>query len=192
MTHRHQPAAYLALVLVVALTLPLSAVSVGAAEAPVSVEKNPPGDIPDTQVFIAYEGPGFSMQVPEGWSRADEAAGARFFDKYDSVEATIADSAAAPTPSSVTAGEAATLTKTGRAVQIKDVKQVKLDGGRAVRIDYSSNSEPNAVTNKQIRLEAVRFFVFKNGKLVTLDMSAPFGADNVDQWNLMANSVRLK
>jgi len=48
------------------------------------------------------------------------------------------------------------------------------------------------VTGKQIRLEDVRFLYFKAGKLVTLDMAAPFGADNVDQWNLMANSVRLQ
>jgi hypothetical protein len=49
------------------------------------------------------------------------------------------------------------------------------------------------VTNKQIRLEAVRFYLpGSNGKVAVLDMSAPLGADNVDQWNLMANSLRVK
>lgn len=61
-----------------------------------------------------------------------------------------------------------------------------------MRLDYTANSEPNAVTNKQIRLEAVRFYLFGKGRVAVLDMSAPSGADNVDQWNLMANSLRIK
>src|SRR4051812_35057999 len=27
------------------------------------------GDIPDNQVFVRYNGPSFSMRVPEGWAR---------------------------------------------------------------------------------------------------------------------------
>lgn len=171
-------------------TWPLAATP-ASAETAAPVEKNPPGDIPDTQVFVAYKGPGFSIQIPEGWSRTDQPNGARFSDKYNSIEATIGDSAAAPTVASVKSGEAATLTSQGRAVKITGVKEVKLDGGSAIRIDYSANSEPNAVANKQIRQEAVRFLLFKGGKLLTLDMAAPYGADNVDQWNLMANSLRI-
>ena len=161
------------------------------AETAVAVEKNPPGDIPDTQVFVAYNGSGFSMKVPEGWSRTDQPTGARFTDKYNIIVAMVGDAATAPTISSAAATEVASLKAGGRAVKIADVKQVKLDGGEAIRIDYSANSEPNAVTGKQIRLEAIRFLLFKAGKLVTLDMAAPFGADNVDQWNLMSNSVRI-
>src|SRR5438105_4736012 len=62
-----------------------------AAEAPIAAEKNPPGDIPDSQVFIDYKSPaGFSIKVPEGWSRTDKPDGAVFADKYDSIEVTIA------------------------------------------------------------------------------------------------------
>src|SRR3954452_163495 len=34
-------------------------------------EVNPAGDIPDTQAYVAYSPPGagFSVKVPEGWSR---------------------------------------------------------------------------------------------------------------------------
>jgi hypothetical protein len=173
----------------VSFYLPLA--SVAYAENAVSAEKNPPGDIPDSQVFIDYAGPGFNMKVPEGWSRVDEAAGAKFSDKYNLIEATSAAATVAPTTAAVTADAAAELGKTGHAVKIASVKEVKLDGGKAIRIDYSANSEPNAVTNKQIRLEDVRFLLFKSGKLVTLDMAAPYGADNADQWTLMANSIRI-
>ena len=38
-----------------------------SAEKPVAPEKNPPGDIPDNQVFIDYGSPlGFKIKVPEG------------------------------------------------------------------------------------------------------------------------------
>ena len=72
------------------------------------------------------------------------------------------------------------------------IKVVKLAAGSAVRISYLSNSAPNPVTNKQIRLEHERFILFKNGKTVTLDLAAPAGADNVDQWRLISNSVQWR
>ena len=164
-----------------------------AAEAPIAAEKNPPGDIPDSQVFIDYKSPaGFSIKVPEGWSRTDKPDGAVFADKYDSIEVTIASAASAPTLASVEANDAKALQSSGRAVKIASIKPLKLEGRDAVVIAYSANSEPNAVTNKQVRLERARYLIFKSGKLVTLDMAAPLGADNVDQWALMSKSVRIK
>ncbi len=173
--------------------LPLAPGRAVAAEVPVVAEKNPPGDIPDSQVFIDYKSPlGFSMQVPEGWSRTDRAGGALFLDKYDLIDVGLATAAAAPTVASVAADQAKTLLGTGRAVKIASIKSVTLAGGAAVVIQYSANSDPNAVTRKQIRLERARYFIFGNGKLVTLDMAAPLGADNVDQWALMSKSVRIQ
>ena len=51
-------------------------------EQPLKPERNPPGDIPDNQVFIDYVSPlGFSLKVPEGWARRDTPDGASFADK---------------------------------------------------------------------------------------------------------------
>jgi hypothetical protein len=61
-----------------------------------------------------------------------------------------------------------------------------------VQIIYTSNSDPNPVTNKQIRLENERYLIAHNGKLATLTKLAPAGADNADQWKLMADSFRWK
>jgi hypothetical protein len=69
-------------------------------------------------------------------------------------------------------------------------RQVALPGGKAVLIKYTSNSQPNAVTNKQVRLENEAYVFFKNGKTATLTLWAPQGADNVDQWQRMAKSFR--
>ena len=163
-----------------------------AAQAPVAAEHNPPGDIPDSQAFIVYSGAGFTMKVPEGWARHDSASGAGFNDKYNAIQISVADTSSAPTVASITANEVKQLEAMDRAVKVVDVKVVTLAGGTGVKVDYSINSAPNPVTNKQIRLEDVRYFVFAKGKLVTLDMAAPAGADNVDQWSLMSNSIRIK
>jgi hypothetical protein len=84
------------------------------------------------------------------------------------------------------------LEKAGHAVKVTAVKDVKLAAGPAVRISYVSNSTPNPVTNKQIRLEHERFILVKDGKMVTLDLAAPAGADNVDQWQLISNSLQWR
>jgi hypothetical protein len=184
---------FLRSVVILTLSMPLGAglIPALAAEQAVAPERNPPGDIPDSQVFITYTAPGFSMQVPEGWSRNDVAGGAQFSDKYNLLEITSADATAAPTVESAKSGEAADLVAKGHAVAITGITAVNLDGGPAIRIEYQANSAPNDVTGKQIRLERVRYLYSKGNKLVRLDMAAPAGADNVDQWLLMANSVKL-
>lgn len=190
MTARHQTAAALAALLIASSG---AVFPVLAQEKLVAPEKNPPGDIPDNQVFVTYNSPdGFGLKVPEGWSRAAIDHGVRFLDKYDEIDATLGAASEAPTAASVRAGEIPDMEKAGRAIKITSVKDVKLATGPAVRISYLSNSAPNAVTSKQIRVEHERFIFFKDGKAVTLDLSAPAGADNVDQWQLISNSLQWK
>ncbi|SCB38180.1 hypothetical protein [Rhizobium lusitanum] len=162
-----------------------------SAEKVIQAEKNPPGDIPDTQVFIDYASPHhFMMKVPEGWARSDRADGASFVDKLDGVIVSVSKAATAPTIESVKTNEVPNLKTAGRAVTIASVEAVKLPAGPAIRIVYNSNSEPNAVTDKQVRLENERYLYFKDGELVTVELYAPKGADNVDQWQLMSKSFR--
>ncbi|TPK59982.1 hypothetical protein FJ546_19915 [Mesorhizobium sp. B2-4-19] len=176
-----------------ALVPVLGVLPASAAEKPVQPEKNPPGDIPDSQVFIDYTSPqGFTLKVPEGWARSERADGASFVDKLDGVVVSVSKADAAPTVDSTKADYVAKLEAAGRAVKVSAVKQVKLPAGTAIRIVYTSNSEPNAVTNRQVRLENERYLYFKDGKLVALELYAPKGADNVDQWQLMSNSFRWK
>lgn len=162
-----------------------------ATEQPLAPERNPPGDIPDNQLFIDYVSPlGFSLQVPEGWARQDLSAGAQFSDKYGRI--TVTEEPAGTAPDATTAQQALMpkIKSQGRAVEVTKVEDVKLPAGAAVRVSYGSNSDPNPVTNKAIRLESDRYYFWKDGKLAILDLSAPAGADNVDQWSLMANSFR--
>lgn len=179
--------------LVVAMFFTNLALSAMAQERPVSPEKNPPGDIPDNQVFITYTSPlGFSLRVPEGWSRKDDTNGVSFADKYGRIEITVSETATPPTAATVQTGEAAALEKNGRAVKISSIKDVKVLAGPAVKLVYTSNSEPNSVTGKQARLENERYLIGGAGKLATLTFSAPAGADNADQWKLMGDSFHWK
>lgn len=164
-----------------------------AAEQPVKPEKNPPGDIPDNQVFIDYASPlGFSVKVPEGWARQDLPDGVSFADKYGRISMS---QTAAPKMLSVEEAKqtlVSGLEKSSRAVTVAAVKPVRLPAGPAIRISYGSNSDPNPVTNKAIRLENDRYYFWKDGKLVSVNFSAPAGADNADQWGMMARSFRWR
>ena len=161
------------------------------SEQPLAPERNPPGDIPDNQLFIDYASPlGFSIQVPEGWARQDLSNGAQFNDKYGRI--TVTEEPAATAPDATTARQILVpqVQAQGRAVEVTKVTEVQLPAGQAVRVSYGSNSDANPITNKAIRLENDRYYFWKDGKLAILDLSAPAGADNVDQWSLMANSFR--
>ncbi len=193
------PRTTLALLLVAGAcaALPLSIVAQqqpsSATEQALKPERNPPGDIPDNQVFIDYISPlGFSLKVPEGWARRDLPDGVSFADKYGRV--TVTQTAAPKIPSVEETKQTLVpdLEKNPRAVKVAAVKSVKLPAGPAILISYGSNSDPNSVTNKAIRLENDRYYFWKDGKLVAVNFSAPAGADNADQWDMMARSFRWR
>lgn len=162
-------------------------------ENPLKPEKNPPGDIPDNQIFIDYQSQlGFTIKVPEGWARRQTNDGVTFSDKYNTIELAVAQRVEAMTLSGAKEKEIAELERAGKAVRVSSVKAMTLPSGSAIVVSFGSNSAPNPVTNKAIRLENERYFFWKDGKLVTLTLSAPFGADNADQWGLMSKSFRWR
>ncbi len=164
-----------------------------AAETAVSPEVNPPGDIPDSQVFIKFDSPGgFTLKVPEGWARTDAQNHWVFNDKYNRISLSNCDLTQPLTLDFARTVLAPDMEKAGHAVKILKIMNVKMKSGDAIRLIYESNSEPNAVTNKQIREENESFYFAKDKKLVRLDLSAPKGADNVDQWKLISSSFRWK
>lgn len=167
---------------------------IASTELAVAPEVNPPGDIPDSQAFVRFRSTvgGYDVEVPEGWARTENGAGVTFADKLDGVNVSVSSAVNAPNAGSAQANEAKALQQRGRAVQITDVKDVKLPSGPAVVIRYTSNSDPNPVTNKQVRLENETYLYFRNGKEAALTLWAPKGADNADQWNRMSKSFHWR
>lgn len=152
------------------------------------------GDIPDNQAFVKYISPsgGYELTAPEGWARRTKNSDVNFQDKLDGVQVTVSDLSTPPTVQSVEQNQAADLKKSGKGVTVKSIKKVQLKGEAAILIVYDSNSDPDPVTGKQIQLENNNYLFYKNGKLATLKLWAPLGADNVDQWNLMSNSFNWR
>src|ERR1700680_3628101 len=97
----------LALALSVATIAPIVIGPATAQETAVAPEKNPPGDIPDNQVFVQYTSPlGFSIKVPEGWSRVERPDGARFSDKYNIVDLAVSKADLPPNAATAKARQA--------------------------------------------------------------------------------------
>lgn len=160
-------------------------------EQPVEPEHNPPGDIPDTQVFITYANePGmYSIKAPEGWARTETGGDVKFVDKFDGEQVAVSQASAEPTVESIKAEQVSALEKTGRAVNVTDVQSKQMpDGLTAICVKFTSNSEPDPVTNKQVRLENETYYYYAPGMLAALTLWAPQGADNVDQWKLISES----
>ena len=183
----------LAAILVATLVAPSAGEAAFAAgtEKPVAPEVSPLGDIPDNQAFILFKSPaGFSVKVPEGWARKDAGNQTVFSDKYNHITLSVMEARSPLNVAEAKAKLGPDIEKTGRAVAISKITEVKLKAGKAIKIAYDSNSEPNAVTNKQVREENETFYFAKDGKLVSVQLSAPKGADNVDQWKLISSSFR--
>lgn len=104
-------------------------------EQALAPEVNPPGDIPDNQLFIDYASPsGVAIKVPEGWARRDLPNGAEFTDKYSHVRLTEEAAAVAPDAASAQATLVPRIQAEGPAVQVTAVEAVQLPAGPALRI----------------------------------------------------------
>ena len=97
-----------------------------ARPQPIAAEKNPPGDIPDNQAFVAFKSPqGFSVKVPEGWARRELPNGVSFSDKYNELQVAVSPAATAPTLAALQAGDIAALEKSPKAVRVAGVKTAR-------------------------------------------------------------------
>src|SRR6059058_1614685 len=83
---------------------------------PNAPENNPPGDIPDNQAFVRFSVPGggFSVHVPEGWSRRRSAGAVVFTDKLNTIRL---ESRRASGPLTLAAAKRAVLPRLARTVK---------------------------------------------------------------------------
>ncbi|MEV6126677.1 hypothetical protein AB0M05_07625 [Streptomyces violaceusniger] len=159
---------------------------------PAPTESNPPGDIPDNQVYVAYRPPagGFTVKVPEGWARSSAHGTTTFSDKLNKVEVSQSSTGTAPTVQSVKTGTVPALRKQATHFALGGVTTVHRKAGQAVRITYRTDSAPNQVTGKSVRDSVERYVFFHNGRQVVLTLTGPTGADNVDPWRIVSDSLR--
>jgi len=155
-------------------------------------EQNPAGDIPDNIAFVAFRpaSGGFEVKVPEGWSRTDSGSAVVFTDKLNSVRIEAQPAAAAPTVDTAKATEVPTVAAGTANFVLGKVEQVHRSAGDAVLVTFRADSPPDPVTGKVIRNSVERYEFFHNGTSVVLTLSGPEGADNVDPWRTVTDSLR--
>jgi hypothetical protein len=145
------------------------------------------GDIPDNQVFLAFtnRSVGYSMKYPEGWAQQGSGSQVTFRDKNNIVRIVVGRGAAS-TQASVRA-EVAQL----GSVRVESAPVAMTISGRpAFKVVYSTESAPNSVTGKRVKLVVDRYYLWKGDRRAVVDLGTPQGVDNVDAYRLMIESFR--
>jgi len=173
---------------------PSTSTSVPApAQSAVSAEQNPPGDIPDNLAFVPYANPAgrYSFSHPEGWAQTGRGAQVLFTDKLNGVEVQPDTSTSAPTVGGARAKDVPDLQRSQAAFELRSVTAVTVPGGSGVDIVYRRNSAADPVTGRQYRDEVQRYELVSAGREVVVELFGPVGADNVDAYRTMVQSLRL-
>jgi hypothetical protein len=133
-----------------------------------------------------------SIKVPEGWARSSQNGTVTFTDKLNSVSIAV-DSLPHPvTPSYAKSHEVPELRQTVRTFAMGDITTVFRHAGKAVLLTYQEDSEPSPVTGKVVRDAVERYEFWRNGHEAVLTLSGPVGADNVDPWRIVSDSLTWK
>jgi hypothetical protein len=151
-----------------------------------------PGDIPDTTAYVMYANAAgrYSFVHPEGWAQTGQGTAIAFTDKYNRASADVTSGASAPNPASANATDVPALRGMQPAFELVSVLPVTILAGSGVRITYRTNSAPDPVTGRSARIEVQRYEIFGGGHVVVLELSGAVGADNVDPYNRMVQSLR--
>ena len=167
-----------------------SASGAAASTAPPATDVSPAGDIPDTQVFVAFAPPdgSFTIKVPEGWARSADAAATVFAEKYNGIRIESMAAPTAPSETSLASSDVVDLRNTVAGFAGGKVSTVQRSAGPTLLVTYRGTSATDPVTHKQVTLDFERYVYWKNGREVIVTLSAPVGADNVDPWRTVTDS----
>ena len=159
-------------------------------QAAVQPEQNPPGDIPDNQAFVTYTSTagGYSISMPEGWARTESGPNVQFTDKLHTFSVEITCSNTAPTTQTAKDEASGPLAQQNAAFAFVAAKDVSLSSGPAVLLQYQTNSAPNYVTGKRVRLDVDRYEIYRDGTLAVVTLAVPAGSDNVDVSHQVSDS----
>ncbi|MEA2134779.1 MAG: hypothetical protein QOC68_2688 [Solirubrobacteraceae bacterium] len=158
---------------------------------PNTKEVSPNGDIPDNQAYVPYSPPGadYQVKVPEGWARTIKGGAVTFTDKLNSIRMEERSAQAAPSAAVARSAEIPRLKQSVKGFQSPKVSTVNRNSGPAVRITYLADAQADPVTQRTGTNAVERYLFSRNGKQVVLTLSGPKGADNVDPWKLVTDSL---
>lgn len=161
----------------------------GATSAP---DTGGAGDIPDNQAFVDYRPAGgqYSLKVPEGWARAESGDTVTFTDKLNTITVTLGTATNAP---DAPAGQAELTALAGKTSGFTagTATVVERPAGQVLLVTYRADAAPDPVTGKVVNddVESYEYWHAPSG-LLTVTLAGPHGADNVDPWRTVTDSVR--
>ena len=132
------------------------------------------------------------MSVPEGWARSTDGAATVFTDKSNTVRIETHARATAPTTASVNADELPVIASSTAGYRPGTVTAVPRKAGQVMLITYQGASPPNPVTGKTGTDAIERYEFWRDGREVILTLSGPVGADNVDPWRTITDSLQWR
>lgn len=153
-----------------------------APESPAPTQKQPTGEIPQSQPFVNYTSSvgGYDVQVPESWTPLVSGKDIKFTHSYNGISVQIISTTEPFTMDTIKNLYVSQLVRKGRAVDVKNVSMAVTKSGQAILVEFESNSE--TVGGKKVRLENRRYYYYKDGKLAALTLWAPAGAENENIW----------
>ena len=156
-------------------------------------ETNTPGDIPDTIAYVTYTNVagGYRFDHPEGWAQTGQGNAVTFTDKFNGVSADVISSSGVPTIASARSVEVPMLQASQTAFELRAVSARTLPAGSGVLIVFRRNSAPDPVTGRSVRVEVQRYEIYGHGHVVALELFGAVGADNVDPYRKMSQSLAL-
>jgi hypothetical protein len=162
-------------------------------QSAVAPETRPPGDIPDNLAYVTYTNASghYSFKHPEGWTQSEHGTTVLFTDKLNGVQIQTGTATSPPTVDGAKAQDVPALQRNQAAFELKSVKAVTEPGGTGVLIVYRRNSAPDPVTGRQYRDEVQRYELVHGGREIIVEMFGPVGADNVDAYRTMVQSLKL-
>jgi hypothetical protein len=157
-------------------------------------ETNPAGDIPDNQAFVPFTPPTglFTVSVPEGWARSTDGGATIFTDKLNTVRIETRARATAPNSQSVSVDELPAIAASTPGYLPGTVTAVQRKAGQVMLITYQGASPPDPVTGKTGTDAIERYEFWRDGREVILTLSGPVGADNVDPWRTITDSLQWR
>ena len=180
-------------------TSPSPSTTTGAASSPgalaAEAQSAATGDIPDSQVFLVLNNAhgGYSLKYPEGWTiQGSGSDKLTISDKNNLVRVVIARGPA-PSPASVAAALIAVKSSSPTLTFTAPQKFALPASSGAVKAVYTTESAPNPVTGKRVKLVVDRYVLPGTGsRVATVDLGTPVGVDNVDAYRMMIHSFTWK
>jgi hypothetical protein len=177
-----------------ALSAVLMTVSCGqkSPDQAVPSEVSVAGDIPDNQAFVPFTSNDgtFTVSVPEGWARTGDAGATVFTDKFNSVRIERVAAAVEPHPAEAKSITVPALKTAVPGFVEGTVTIVQRKPGPVLEITYGGLSPTDPVTKKAVRQSVERYEFWRNGVTAVVTLASPEGADNVDPWRTITDSLQ--